>query len=320
MTDAVENAEVEAGETVSEVQEIKTLDDAVAKARETLSAEPDGSAPEPATAEPAPETDPAPEHWAKDHKELYGKLKDPEARALVKEFDKTFHQLHQKKASEVMEPIKQAFAPFAEELRANNMTEVQAISALVSERKNFMHQMQTNGKQYLMSLAQQFNIPLDDVEFGEPNTQVVALQNQVNELTRTLQGFQQQGIERQQSEINSQIEAFANAKDEAGNARYPHFDTVVDEMALQIAAAKQQGVTMTLEDAYKRAVRANDELYQQEVKRELEKQEAQRKADVEKAKANKHLSGRAPVQSVVTVKSPLDAVAMARQQISSRAS
>ncbi len=90
----------------------------------------------------------------------------------------------------------------------------------------------------------------------------------------------------QTERTHQSVQEFAAAKDDAGNPRYPHYDTVRQDMALLLDAGKAQD----LDSAYKMSLRLHDDLWQAEQHAQAKAAEAARieaqRAAVRTAKGN----------------------------------
>lgn len=113
-----------------------------------------------------------------------------------------------------------------------------------------------------------------------------------------MQMFQQQGQAAQQNQqqaVLSEIEAFAAATDQSGNALRPHFAHVHDDMIALLpgikAANRNWNNQQLLQAAYERAVRANPSTWELEAKKLAAPIDPQK---IERARrANKMVSGEA---------------------------
>ena len=107
------------------------------------------------------------------------------------------------------------------------------------------------------------------VNFGETNNSMTELQRQVANLQQMMQNQQSYIQNQQQTQVNNEFEAFIGAKDDAGNLKHPYFEDVRADMANII----KSGAAGNLEDAYKRAIWANDgvraKLIEEQVKQQL---------------------------------------------------
>ena len=110
------------------------------------------------------------------------------------------------------------------------------------------------------------------------------LRQQVFDLTQALGGLQQQQGQTERQRAQAEFEAIGQSKDDSGQSKYPHFGRVKETMVKLVA----NDLATTWDQAYKIAVRGDDDLYQQTVAAERQgeaaKAEADRVAAVAKAK------------------------------------
>lgn len=108
-------------------------------------------------------------------------------------------------------------------------------------------------------------------------TQINALESQIKAIT------QEKAISREREQYDI-VKSFREAKNEQGELLSPHFDAVKQDM-MDLADANPN---LTIEQLYNKAVRMNDDLFNQTLEQERQKAissiEAKRKEEVEKAK------------------------------------
>ena len=119
---------------------------------------------------------------------------------------------------------------------------------------------------------------------AQADPRVHALQEQVQNMQGYLQ--EQENIAAQESNMNAvgQITTFAKEKDSSGNLKHPHLIELRETMGQLLNA----GTATNLDDAYQKALRLDDNLYQQSLEAERTKikeaEENRRKEAVSKAK------------------------------------
>jgi hypothetical protein len=128
--------------------------------------------------------------------------------------------------------------------------------------------------QATLQLLQDYNVPLLDYlqqggQLPQFNPQQTQQQPQAAQQADPRKVFEQMWTER---EMQQEIKQFRSARDDKGNPKYPHFETVKQSMV----GLLQAGLADDLDGAYHKAIRMNDDLWQAE---------QQRKADAEKAEA-----------------------------------
>ena len=231
----------------------------------------------------------APKNWSE---EVRSKFKDlpRDAQEYMLKRDKEMTADYTRKTQEVAEQRKsfesldKVIAPMRQQISASGISEAEYISRLL----NADMALRNNPKMAIKQLAQGYGIDLssydsDSVEL-ETDSQISQLQQQNQAILAELNQFKQQNLQSARQQTENQITNFAEAKDDNGNLKYPHFTKVRVKMGNLIDAGEAKG----LEDAYAKAVRLDDELYNESLtkQRKLAKAEedAKRKAAVEKAK------------------------------------
>lgn len=113
---------------------------------------------------------------------------------------------------------------------------------------------------------------------------VLQLRQQVHGLEQSLHRMNEQTTLHERQRVEAEFNALGQAKDESGQAKFPHFERVKQTM-IQLAAT---GQAETWDQAYSKAIRLDDELYKQNVEAErnrvAEAAEKARLEAVEKAK------------------------------------
>lgn len=239
----------------------------------------------------------APVSWGADAKELFAQIQEralqEEIARREKEREQALHSATREKARLEKEalPYREAVKPFEEYLTLKGENPVEAVKSSLAWR----HAIERNPVQAIMELARAYRIdPRQLVEAGgqrpaqQVDPAVAKVQAENQRIMQYLQMQQQQAALAQQQAVGSEIDAFANATDDAGNPMHPHFEALKDDMAVFAQAIRQKTPDMpareVLKKAYNQALRANDELFQKEqAAREAEKQ-AKLKAETEKKK------------------------------------
>ena len=92
------------------------------------------------------------------------------------------------------------------------------------------------------------------VKFGDNNADLNSIRGQIRDMQQLITNQQAYLQEQQKIQANQTLDDFVKAKDEAGNSKHPYFDDVRQDMIALIRG----GVSQTLDDAYNRAVWANE--------------------------------------------------------------
>lgn len=191
-----------------------------------------------------------------------------------------------------MQPAMQQVQAFSQHFRAHP---AQIVAAWAQVQDNLLR----DPAAAIKGLAQQFGVDLGKI--GAPaqqpqedvyvDPQVAALQQQLASVTQFVQTAQQreQEAQRRQEEeavrsVETTVQAFAGTKDEAGQPKYPHFETVRGHMAALLNA----GAAKDLADAYDQAVWARPDLREQmltaERQKELQQHQEQQRQQASRAR------------------------------------
>lgn len=270
----------------------------------------DEKKPEPPAAQ-APATAPIkrdpvtrPSSWGKDHWPLWEKLAS--GATLTGEEAYALAQLSAKREGEFakgvstyktefdrVKPVADALAPHLETIKSLGIEPAQFVSNLAQAHRMLSSGTQEQRLGMILKIAQDNGIQLQNLFVRGQDGQVY--------MNPQVQPFQAQAQQRAAPQVDvakqvreeiaavmgqQQIDSFAAEKDAQGNSAHPHFEAVREEMALLLDAGKAQD----LKDAYQKAIRLHDDIFEseQEAKRkadEAARQDAQRKA-VAAAKAN----------------------------------
>ena len=288
----LEVAEVEADEPGDEPEDIgkehsrETEADIASKLKEGL--------------DPTPEV---PEHWSEEDKALLAKLPNDTARrdflALYKRMETGANEKFEQaaEARKFHDEVGQLIAPFDAELQAAGLTRVDGIKRLV-DAERLLRQNPQAGLQWLLDQygAGQYQIvpkgahpQPNGKDNGVRDPRVDAILAERAEQERAAQIAQQRQMVEQTNAAQTRIKEFAEAKDDAGNLKYPHFQAVRSTMGALIQGAVASGQQLSLEDAYQQAAWANPALREELTKAQQEaaaKSAAeQRKEAVRKARA-----------------------------------
>jgi hypothetical protein len=170
------------------------------------------------------------------------------------------------------ESMQKAIAPFEHTIRGMGVTPEVAISALLNADHQLRYGSPSDKMQSLLQIAKSYGV---DISQGIPEQQQVDpnfqyLQNELQTTKQQLNQFLTAQQQREQMELNSQIERAKQGKE--------HFDAVRNEMA----ALLQAGSAKDIDEAYDMAVYARPDLRQALLAKQLEEKlaaENQRRAE-----------------------------------------
>lgn len=106
------------------------------------------------------------------------------------------------------------------------------------------------------------------VNFGETTNSNTEVQRQIASMQQEMQSYRDFIKNQQQQQANNEFNAFINAKDEAGNPKHPHFEDVKADMSNLLA----QGRATNFEDAYEKAIWANEAVRQKLIEESVKQQ------------------------------------------------
>lgn len=232
-----------------------------------------------------------PTTWKKDYLPIWDKLTTgqqltPEEALKLAEYSNQRESEYKKGVSaykaeaDNARALREAIEPFVPELQANNISPAAWINNLGRAHLMLAKGTPEQKVQMFNKLAQDYGITLNNGEIAPMQTdpyqqQLMQQLQMMNQEVSTIKSrYEQEEQQRLMNEINrvaSDVEKF------------PHFEELREQMALLL----EKGLASDLETAYAKAVRLNDEVWQQEQNRLLQqaKQEQIKAQKVAKAKA-----------------------------------
>ena len=247
----------------------------------------------------------APKNWSDDVKKVFDTLPAESQEFMIKR-DKEMTSDYTKKTQDLaeqrknIEALDKVLQPARQNIQATGIGEAEYISRLL----NADQALRTNPKMALRQLAQGYGINLSSLEdesesWNDPDPQIAQLMQQNQQIMSELNQFKQQNIQSTVAQTEQTVEQFSTKTDAKGDLMHPHFDKVRVKMGNLIDAGEAKG----LDDAYKKAVRLDDDLYEETLKNSqltVKKQEdSKRKAAVEKARKVKPSSSANPPKGSV---------------------
>ena len=258
------------GEELPEVTEVK--EEVVAETAEPTEeetaveeevAEEEVAAEEPVVEEKPLEALEAPKHWAKEFKERFEKL-DPNGQHLFMSRYKDLEADYTKKTQNLAqyrkrnEALDEIYGPYKDDFQRAGMDEVAATRQLLAAHKY----LKEDPEQALKWLANSYGVDLGEVTGDAPqddeytDPQIKSLQQQVAQLSGFIQNQQRTQQQNQVDSTQSIIDQFAQAKDEQGNIKHPHFESLRDTMGVFINSGKAKD----LDQAYEMAIYSDPKL------------------------------------------------------------
>lgn len=277
-------------------------------AEPVASQEPTAEAAKPAAitaSEPAQQPLEAPARWTAEKKAQFAAWpRDVQETVLERikeqEADYTRKTTEAAELRRTAEPILNAIKPFEQYLNQVASRIGSTSDKMIANLVGVEYQLRTGQPhekaQALLQIAAEYGIDLAAMSRGEmpaaPDPHYTQLRQSFGTIEQRLSRFEQMMEQEQQRQTAQQIESFATAADEAGRPKHPHFERVRGVMGQLMGG----DTTLTLEQAYQKAIEPINEAIAQELKTRQEAVEKQRLETLEKAKkaAPIKTSGSAP--------------------------
>jgi len=235
-----------------------------------------------------------PQHWPKDRQEVFSKA-SPELQKVWLDREKEFDRGINEKSSELRDikarndQYESVIAPLRNTLNMQGMNEYQWIGQMAA----YTTALQNDPLGVIKAVAQQYNVDLSALnrgsdEFIDPQLQglkgeIAALKQQLSQTAQT----QASQVQQQQVQM---IDDFRNQKGADGSTLHPHFDAVIDDIAVMASGYRMQGKQPpALSDLYERAVRMNPQLMESE---RAKTEQAKKLQSIEAARKAKGASAR----------------------------
>ncbi len=237
------------------------------------------------TAEPAQE--PAwkkpPQSWKKDYHEHWGKM-DPKVAEYVHAREQEMRAGVEQSLPKLRayDALSKAVAPYMEDIKIHAGGDVaKAVTGLMQADRVLRHSAPEQKRAYLMQLAQSYGINLGDVS-DAPRVvpEVYQLQQTVAQLQANIDGDKRAKEEATTRSLLNDISEFAKT--------HEHFDAVENEVMALLQGGLIEGSSAKekLENAYTKAIRLKDDLYESQIAaRQAEAAETRRSTKDQAAKA-----------------------------------
>lgn len=245
----------------------------------------------------------APDSWSAENKAKFATL-PPDMQAYIAQREGEAHKAITQKGEQLakFEPFARTLEPHRARIQGLGVDPAEYVGRILNA-ESLLQDPRTR-VQALQSIARDYGIDLSQLtgqSTGQPGAQsapqdpvTAALQSKLDRLEtwatqreRQEQQAQQAAAARADREAESRATAFLN------DPKFPYAKEVETDMASLIVAARNLGQNLSLEDAYKKATRSNETVWQ---KMEAEKAAAAKKeADAEAAKKAAEAKKRAPL-------------------------
>lgn len=225
--------------------------------------------------EEIPAVKPRPSSWKKDYEEDWGKL-DPRIQDYIQQREADYAKgvSTYKNQWDTAAPILEAIRPFEQTLRQNNLNPAQWIQTLGNAHQTLVYGSPEQKVAMFQQLANDYGVNLGNVTGQtEYDPNFSQLTQELNQLRSQWSQFQQQQEALEQTQLVSEIDSFKADK--------PYFEEVREAMA----GLLQSGMANDLQDAYDKAIRLNDDVFQKVQAEQAQKSEAAQREKVAAAKA-----------------------------------
>jgi hypothetical protein len=225
---------------------------------------------------PAVEPRKPPSSWSKDQWERWNKL-DPDTQQYIEKREADFAKgvSTYKGQWDQAQPIFEAVQPFMQTIAQSGMPPAQWIQYLGAAHHTLSQGTPEQKLQAFAKLATDCQIDLAALTGGQPNPQFGHVTQMVSTLQNRTQQLETMLQQQEQQRIQQNIEAF--------KANAPHFEAVKETMGQLL----QSGVVNDLQTAYDKAIRLQDDVWQQIQSAEQAKQAEAMRAAAAKAEAER---------------------------------
>jgi len=170
--------------------------------------------------------------------------------------------------------VQKAFEPYMDTIRGNGSNPIDAIKGLMEADRVMRFGNPQEKQNFLLSLANNYGIDLNGaapLQTGPIDPKVIALQNELNNIRGEVSGWKQQQEEAETQSLLGQIDQFAQKAEYFEEAR----PTMIQLL--------QNGIVNTLEEAYEKAIRLDDNLFSEIQQSQQAKLEAERRESANRA-------------------------------------
>lgn len=251
-------------------QEIETLEDTTVESDESVSVdateETDLETTEPEEEDEDEETlDPIipPSSWSAEEKALFDEI-PRDAQEVITKRDKQINDwisqkgLEFQKIKQEYEAVDDIVEPYTEEWSMQGINPVDAVRQAVAMRQSLVK----DPKAFILWASQQAGVDLTKIQEEAPKVdpQVAALQQQQAQLQSYVQQQQQQVAQQQKQLLTEEVVQYAKETDSTGKPLRPHFETVANDVAVNVQVLKAKYPQATnrqiLDKAYEMSVSA----------------------------------------------------------------
>jgi hypothetical protein len=231
-------------------------------------------------AEEAPAEEPVwkrpPSSWKRDYHEVW-QTADPRLQEYAykreEEMRAGIEPLRSK--AQFADQMNEAIEPYMNTIRGQNLDAPSAVKALMEADHNLRYSSQEQKMAHFANLARAYGVDLNGVSSQLQNAPIdqnyYAVKNELNNVRGEIASFKQQQEQAENQSMLNEINIFANKAEYFEEAR----PTMIQLL--------QSGVAGTLEEAYEKAIRLNDDLFQQTQQRSQAEAAAQKSLSANRA-------------------------------------
>lgn len=213
----------------------------------------------------------APASWRKEVKEQWDKIPLPVKAEIAKRERESLQALNEannKLASREKDEgeLGAVLAPFKTDWGARGIPTSQAVAQTLARAKYAY----ANPAKFIQEFAAENGLSLDNLTEGTDTVldpELAAIKQELNALKQGYQTQQQIQEHSQKAQNAGVVNSFADAKDEQGNPKHPHFNAVQELMVKLMPMINQTEPTLghgdKLAKAYEMACRAHPQIWQQ---------------------------------------------------------
>ena len=220
-----------------------------------------------------------PASWKKDFHEVWQKA-DPKMQEYAWQREEQMRAGVEPLLSKAQfaDAMQEAISPYMNTIQGLGLQPEKAVAALMEADHKLRNSDPQTKMQYFAQLAQSYGINLGAMQGQAPTAapnsvdpMVYQLQNELNKVRGEVMGWKQQQEMQQNQQLLGEINQFSLKAD--------HFEEVRPTM-IQLL---QSGVAGTLEDAYEKAIRLNDDIFSQTQQRSQAEAAAQKSSSANRA-------------------------------------
>jgi hypothetical protein len=217
-----------------------------------------------------------PSSWKRDYHEVW-QTADPRLQEYAykreEEMRAGIEPLRSK--AQFADQMNEAIAPFMNTIRGQNLDAPSAVKALMEADHNLRYSSQEQKMAHFANLARAYGVDLNGVSSQSQNAPIdqnyYAVKNELNNVRGEIANFKQQQEQAENQSMLGEINIFANKAEYFEEAR---------PVMIQLL---QSGVAGTLEEAYEKAIRLNDDIFSQTQQRSQAEAAAQKSSSANRA-------------------------------------